>query len=182
TQPQSHPAVIDEIFAEPVEFVIVAFGVLGDAEQAWQDHAAAVRLAQTNYVGSVSVGVLVGQAMAAQGDGTIIAVSSVAGERVRRSNFVYGSSKAGMDGFFLQLGVALRPAGVRVLVVRPGAVRTRMTAGRTIALSTTPRVVAEATLRALARGRRFVRVPGIFNLLVPIFVHLPNRIVERLKY
>ncbi len=182
TDPQAHPALIDEVFSRPVDVVVVAFGVLGDPEHAWQDQQAAVRVAQTNYVGAVSVGVLVGQAMRRQGSGTIIAVSSVAGERVRRSNFVYGSSKAGMDGFYLQLGVALREAGVRVLVVRPGAVRTRMIEGRKIALSTTAQAVAAATLRALDRGRRRVRVPALFNLIVPVYQHLPAWVAERLKF
>ena len=67
--------------------------------------------------------------MRAQGHGWIVALSSVAGERVRRSNFVYGSTKAGLDGFYLGLGEALREHGVRVLVVRPGFVKSKMTDG-----------------------------------------------------
>ena len=103
---------------------IVAFGLLGDAEELWQNQRKAVQIAEINYTAAVSVGVLLGEKMRAQGFGQIIAMSSAAGERVRRSNFVYGSTKAGLDGFYLGLGEALREYGVRVLVIRPGQVRT----------------------------------------------------------
>ncbi|MEZ5092419.1 SDR family NAD(P)-dependent oxidoreductase [Nocardioides sp.] len=109
---------------------MVAFGVLTDEESVWQSHAAAMAEVRVNYLGAVSVGVCLADVMRGQGHGVIVALSSVAGERVRRSNFVYGSAKAGMDGFYLGLGEALRGSGASVLVVRPGFVRTRMTEGR----------------------------------------------------
>lgn len=125
---KSHPALIESAWAQgDVDVAIVAFGILGDAEELWQDQTKAVLSAQVNYTAAVSVGVLIGQKMKAQGFGQVIAMSSVAGERVRRSNFVYGSTKAGLDGFYLGLGEALREFGVRVLVVRPGQVRTTTT-------------------------------------------------------
>ena len=86
---------------------IVAFGLLGDAEELWQNQRKAVQIAEINYTAAVSVGVLLGEKMRAQGFGQIIAMSSAAGERVRRSNFVYGSTKAGLDGFYLGLGEAV---------------------------------------------------------------------------
>ena len=120
----THPAVIDQAFAGgDVDVAIVAFGLLGDAEELWQNQRKAVQIAEINYTAAVSVGVLLGEKMRAQGSGQIIAMSSAAGERVRRSNFVYGSTKAGLDGFYLGLGEALREFGVRVLVIRPGQVR-----------------------------------------------------------
>ena len=119
---------IDEAFAGgDVDVAIVAFGLLGDAEELWQNQRKAVQIAGINYTAAVSVGVLLGEKMRAQGSGRIIAMSSAAGERVRRSNFVYGSTKAGLDGFYLGLGEALREFGVRVLVIRPGQVRTTTT-------------------------------------------------------
>src|SRR5207249_561496 len=105
------------------------FGVLGDQEKAWTDVEAARELAEVNFVAPVTVGVALAEKLRRQGHGTVVALSSVAGERVRRSNFVYGSTKAGMDGFYTGLGEALRPSGVRVCVVRPGFVRGRMTEG-----------------------------------------------------
>ena len=123
-----------------LDVVLVAFGVLGDEEEAWQDHDAAVRLAEVNYVGPVSVGAALAQQVRRQGHGVIVFLSSVAGERVRRSNFAYGASKAGADGFYLGLGEALREHGGHVLVVRPGFVHTKMTEGREAApLSVGPR-------------------------------------------
>jgi decaprenylphospho-beta-D-erythro-pentofuranosid-2-ulose 2-reductase len=96
--------------------------------------------------------VLLGRKMQAQAHGWIVALSSVAGERVRRSNFVYGSTKAGLDGFCLGLGEALRDHGVRVLVVRPGLVKSKMTSGLDeIPLSVTPDDVADSiTMRSRA--------------------------------
>ena len=106
----SHPAVIEQAFGATadVDVAIVAFGLLGDAEELWQNQRKAVQIAEINYTAAVSVGVLLGEKMRAQGSGQIIAMSSAAGERVRRSNFVYGSTKAGLDGFYLGLGEALR--------------------------------------------------------------------------
>lgn len=179
-EPAGHPAVIDAAFEQPVDLAIVAFGLLDDPGT-WRNHAATVRLAQTNYVGALSVGALLAQQMSAQGHGQIIALSSVAGERTRRSNFVYGSSKAGMDGYFLQLGEALKPTGVKVLVVRPGAVNGRMTAGRKrVPMSVTPEQVAQATVKAVRRGKPMIRVPASFGPLMAVYRNLPARLAGRL--
>jgi NAD(P)-dependent dehydrogenase (short-subunit alcohol dehydrogenase family) len=105
-----------------IDVALVAFGLLGDNEKAWTDVATAVELAQVNYTAAVGVGVALGERMTAQGHGSIVAFSSVAGERARRSNFVYGSTKAGLDAFYSGLTEALRPVGVHVTVVRPGFV------------------------------------------------------------
>lgn len=178
--PAGHPETIRQ--AGEFTVAIVAFGLLGDADT-WRNQAEAVQLAGTNYTAAVSVGVLIGQALAGRGGGTIIAVSSMAGEKVRRSNFVYGSSKAGMDAFYRHLGEALAPDLVRVLVVRPGFVTSTMTAGRgRVPLSVTPERVAKDTVRALRRGARLVRVPAIFGPLTLIFKHLPSSLVRRLHF
>src|SRR6201998_2154641 len=129
TKTKCNPKVIDQAFANgDVDVAIVAFGLLGDAEELWQNQRKAVQIAEINYTAAVSVGVLLAEKMRAQGFGQITAMSTVAGERVRRSNFVYGSTKAGLDGFYLGLSEALREYGVRVLVIRPGQGRTRMSA------------------------------------------------------
>ncbi|TXH19082.1 MAG: decaprenylphospho-beta-D-erythro-pentofuranosid-2-ulose 2-reductase, partial [Mycobacterium sp.] len=125
----SHPAVIEEAFSGgDIDVAIVAFGMDADAEELWHNQAKAVQVAGINYTAAVSVGVLLANKMGAQGFGQIIAMSSVAGARVRRTNFVYGSTTAGLDGFYLGLGEALRDDAVRVLVIRPGEVRTRLSA------------------------------------------------------
>lgn len=182
TDTASHPGVIDACFAGgDVDVAIVAFGVLGDAERSWQDQAAAVHLAQVNYTGAVSVGVLLGQKMSAQGHGKIIAMSSVAGEKVRRSNFVYGSSKAGMDAFYRLLGQALEGSGVSVLVVRPGQVRTRMTEGMREAPLTVDRdVLAREVVAAADKGSTLIWIPAQFRLVMLVLKHIPAPIFRRL--
>jgi decaprenylphospho-beta-D-erythro-pentofuranosid-2-ulose 2-reductase len=178
----SHRGVVEQASAGgDIDVALVAFGVLGDEERAWQDHEAAVELAEVNYVGAVSVGVLLGERMRKQGHGVVVALSSVAGERVRRSNFVYGSTKAGMDGFYLGLGEALAAEGVHVLVVRPGFVRTRMTAGREAApLAATADQVAEAIVDAIAKRRELVWVPGSLRAVMSGLRHVPRPIFRRL--
>ncbi|MCA0251840.1 MAG: decaprenylphospho-beta-D-erythro-pentofuranosid-2-ulose 2-reductase [Actinobacteria bacterium] len=178
----SHPGVIDAAWAiADVDLAIVAFGLLGDAEQAWQDHAAAVALAQVNYTGGVSVGVLLGQRMKEQGYGQIIALSSVAGEIVRRSNFVYGSTKAGFDGFYRLLGEALEPFGPKVLVVRPGQVRTKMLDGvKEGPGAIAPEVLARTVVDAARDGRTLIWAPAFFRPMMWVLKHLPAPIFRRL--
>ena len=180
----SHPEVIREAFAAgDVDVAVVAFGTLGDQEQLWQDHAAAVESAQINYTAFVSVGVLLGQHFRAQGHGTIIALSSVAGQKVRRSNFVYGASKAGMDNFYLQLGEALRDYGVHVTVVRPGQVRTKMTAGlKEAPLTVDKQDVAEAAVDAALNKQRYVFVHKAFGPISFALQHIPAPIMRRLNF
>lgn len=182
TDLDSHPAVIDKAFADgDIDVTVVAFGVLGDAEQAWQDHRAAVQLATVNYTAAVSVGVPLADRLRKQGHGKVIALSSVAGERVRRSNFVYGSTKAGFDGFYLGLGEALRPHGVTVTVVRPGQVRTKMTEGMGKApLEQTAEQVADIAVKAARAGKELVWAPGAFRFVMSVLRHVPRPIFRKL--
>ena len=177
-----HPELIASLARErDIDVAVVAFGLLGDEEEAWQDHAAAVTLARVNYVGAVSVGVCLADVMRRQGHGMIVALSSVAGERVRRSNFVYGSTKAGMDGFYLGLGEAVRGSGAGVLVVRPGFVRTAMTEGRPPApLSVSAGQVAEAVVRGVARRDELVWVPSALRGVMSGLRHVPRPLFRRL--
>lgn len=178
----THPAVIDQAWAiADVDVAIVAFGVLGDAEQLWQDQAKAVLAANVNYTGAVSVGVLLGQKMKAQGYGQIIAMSSVAGEKVRRSNFVYGSTKAGLDGFYRLLGEALSPFGPKVLVVRPGQVRTRMSANvKEAPLTVDKEQLATQVVDAVRKGQKVIWVPAQFQLVMWVLKHIPDPIFRLL--
>ena len=179
---ESHKAVIDEAFSHgDIDLAIVAFGILGDQEELWQDQEEAVQTAEINYTGSVSVGVLLGQAMKKQGHGQIVAISSVAGEVVRRSNFVYGSTKAGFDGFYRQLGEALRDSGVRVLVVRPGQVRTQMTEGLDNApLTVNKEDVAAAVAKAVDDNKSVIWVHPLFRYVMMALAHTPAAILRKL--
>jgi decaprenylphospho-beta-D-erythro-pentofuranosid-2-ulose 2-reductase len=180
----SHPVVIDAAFAGgsgDIDVAIVAFGLLGDAEELWQDQRKAVQIAEINYTAAVSVGVLLGEKMRAQGFGQIIAMSSAAGERVRRSNFVYGSTKAGLDGFYLGLGEALREFGVRVLVIRPGQVRTRMSAHvKEAPLTVDKEYVANLAVTASAKGKELVWAPGAFRYVMMVLRHIPRPVFRKL--
>jgi decaprenylphospho-beta-D-erythro-pentofuranosid-2-ulose 2-reductase len=178
----SHPNVIEEAFAGgDIDVAIVAFGLLGDAEELWQNQRKAVQIAEINYTAAVSVGVLLGDKMRAQGFGQIIAMSSAAGERVRRSNFVYGSTKAGLDGFYLGLGEALREYGVHVLVIRPGQVRTRMSAHvKEAPLTVDKEYVANLAVTASAKGKDLVWAPGAFRYVMMVLRHIPRPIFRKL--
>src|SRR3954464_5078605 len=179
---ESHPKVIDEAFAgRDIDVAIVAFGLLGDAEELWQNQRKAVQIAEINYTAAISVGVLLGEKMRAQGSGRIIAMSSAAGERVRRSNFVYGSTKAGLDRFYLGLGEALREFGVRVLVIRPGQVRTRMSAHvKEAPMTVDKEYVAELAVTASAKGKELVWAPGAFRYVMMVLRHIPRSIFRKL--
>jgi decaprenylphospho-beta-D-erythro-pentofuranosid-2-ulose 2-reductase len=178
----SHPTVLDKAFSDgDIDVTVVAFGLLGDAEQAWQNHATAVELAQVNYTAAVSVGVGLAERLRRQGHGRVVALSSVAGERVRRSNFVYGSTKAGMDGFYLGLGEALRGDGITVTVVRPGFVHTKMTEGMKPApLSATADQVADVIVSAVAKRKELVWAPAPLRVLFSILRHVPRAIFRKL--
>jgi decaprenylphospho-beta-D-erythro-pentofuranosid-2-ulose 2-reductase len=179
----AHAGLVDGVFDRhgDVDLVLVAFGELGDQAAMENDPPAAARLARVNYVASVSIGLAVAARLRAQGHGNLVALSSVAAERPRRSNFVYGSSKAGMDSFFRGLGDALRGSGARVVVVRPGFVRTRMTAGMAPApFATTPDAVAAGVVRALETGAETVWVPAVLRWVMTVLRHLPAPLFRRL--
>ena len=178
----SHPKMIEQAVAGgDVDVAIIAFGLLGDPEQLWQNQRQAVQIAEVNYTAAVSVGVLLADRMRAQGYGQIIAMSSAAGERVRRSNFVYGSTKAGLDGFYLGLGEALREHGVRVLVIRPGQVRTRMSSHlKEAPLTVDKEDVAKLAVNAAAKGKDLVWAPGAFRYVMMVLRHIPRPIFRKL--
>ena len=176
----THESVIAQVTGD-IDVAVVAFGLLGDPEQAWTNVNAARELAAVNYLGSVTTGVALGVRIRSQGHGVIVALSSVAGERPRRSNFVYGSTKAGMDAFYTGLGEALREAGGRVLVVRPGFVHSKMTAGLDPApLATTPEAVADAVLDGVRDGKEQIWVPGTMRVVMSGLRHLPRSVFRRL--
>ncbi|ORW28262.1 oxidoreductase [Mycobacterium paraense] len=158
----SHGPLVASIVAEhgPIGTAVLAFGILGDQSRAETDAAHAVSIVRTDYVDQVSMLTHLAAAMRAAGRGSLVVFSSVAGVRVRRANYVYGSAKAGLDGFASGLADALHGTGVHLLIARPGFVVGRMTEGmRPAPLASTPEQVAAATARALNKGRRTVWIP-----------------------
>jgi decaprenylphospho-beta-D-erythro-pentofuranosid-2-ulose 2-reductase len=179
----SHPAFVEDVFARfgDVDLALVAFGVLGDQDEAAADSAAAVEVIETNFTGAASVMTPLARKMVDQGHGTIVVLSSVAGERARKSNYVYGASKAGVDAFAQGLGDSLAGTGVHVMVVRPGFVKTKMTEGLDPApLSTTPEAVADEIVKGLARGSHTVWAPGPLRAVMSALRHVPRPIFRKL--
>lgn len=179
----SHTAVLDEIETEhgPIGTAAVTFGILGDQNRAETDAEHAVAIVHTDYVAQVSLLTLLAHRMRTAGRGRIVVFSSVAGTRVRRANYVYGSAKAGLDGFANGLADALHGSGVQLLIVRPGFVIGRMTQGMDPApLSSTPAQVAEAAFRALEKGKRSVWVPGPLAALAFVMRLLPQSVWRRM--
>ncbi|MFZ0834276.1 MAG: SDR family NAD(P)-dependent oxidoreductase, partial [Mycobacterium sp.] len=127
----AHRPLVDSLIAEhgPITTAVLAFGILGDQSRAEVDAAHAVQILHTDYVAQVSLLTHLARSMRAVGSGRLVVFSSVAGVRVRRANYVYGSAKAGLDGFASGLADALHGSGVRLLIVRPGFVIGRMTEG-----------------------------------------------------
>jgi short-subunit dehydrogenase len=180
---ESHGPLVASIIAEhgPIDTAVLAFGILGDQVRAEVDAAHAVAVVHTDYVAQVSLLTHLAAAMRQANRGTLVVFSSIAGARVRRANYVYGSAKAGLDGFASGLADALHGTGVRLLIVRPGFVIGRMTEGMTPApLSSTPSQVAGATARALAKGRRTVWIPWALGPASAVMRLLPQFIWRRM--
>ena len=158
----SHQAFVDGLFAGGhLDLVVSAAGVLVPQADLERDVRRAAEMIETNFTGHVSTLLAVAARMRAQGRGTIVVLSSVAAVRPRKANPVYGSAKAGLDAFARGLADLLHGTGVRVLLVRPGFVTGRMTAGMPPApLATTPEAVGKATAAALRRGQATVWVPA----------------------
>ena len=181
--PEAHVELVDAAFDRhgDIDLVLVAAGVLGDQEHAARDPRVARALVETNFAGLVSALVPCAERMRAQGHGDLCVLSTVAGERPRRSNFVYGASKAGLDAFAQGLGDTLVGTGVHVVVVRPGFVHTRMTEGLEAApLATTPEKVADTIIEAIAKGRHTVWAPPPLRYVMSVLRHLPRPVFRRL--
>ena len=138
----------------PIGVAVLAFGILGDQQRAESDPGEVVRILHTDFVAQASLLTVLADRLRRRGAGTIVAFSSVAGVRVRRTNYVYGSAKAGLDGFASGLADALHGSGVHLIVARPGFVIGRMTAGMQPAVfASTPDEVAEAVVARIQQGR-----------------------------
>jgi len=178
----SHGQIIDSVFdVSDIDLVILAFGVLGDQLSAEADPAQAVEIATVNYTGAVSAGLHIARRLKNQGHGALVVLSSVAGDRARRSNFVYGSTKAGLDAFAQGLDASLAGSGAHVLIVRPGFVRTKMTNHLPEApMTTNPEDVAKIIVTSLKKGRSTVYAPGPLRIVMTGLKVLPKQIFRKL--
>ncbi len=179
----THAALIGEAFAAgPVDLVISAAGVLVSQDLLERDPLAAGRLVETNFTSHVTTVLAAAGRMRTQGHGTIVVLSSVAAVRPRKVNLVYGAAKAGLDAFARGLADSLHGTGVRVLLVRPGFVTGRMTAGMEAApLATTPAAVGAAVAAALAGGSATVWVPRSLAGLAVALRLVPRPLWRKLR-
>lgn len=176
-------AFLDDVVARHGELdtVVTAFGILGDQQRAERDADHALSIVHTDYVAHVYLLTLLANLLRDQGHGTLVVFSSVAGVRVRRANYVYGSAKAGLDGFASGLADALHGTGVRLLLVRPGFVIGRMTEGMSPApFASTAHQVADATVDALRKRRGEVWVPAVLRPVFFLMRLLPRPLWRRL--
>ncbi|MCB0976272.1 MAG: SDR family NAD(P)-dependent oxidoreductase [Acidimicrobiales bacterium] len=175
--PASHAEVIAKVWADhpDLDVVILAFGRLGDQEDLAHDPASAASLAVTNYAGAVSASLAAAEHLRRQAHGTLVIISSVAGERARADNYVYGSTKAGLDAFAQGLGDDLDGSGARVMVVRPGFVRTSMTEGMPDGpMATTADAVAADIVAGIRRGAHTVYSPAKLRPVFAVLKALPR--------
>lgn len=182
-QSSDHGVIFDRLAVLP-DTVVCAVGMLGDQLRAQTDPAHAVEIIRTNFEGPVMVLEAVADRMARRGSGVIVGVSSVAGDRGRAANYIYGASKAGLTAFLSGLRGRLAPQGVHVLTVKPGFVRTRMTEGMSLPglLTASPKEVGDAVYRASEVSRRdTIYVRPIWRLIMTIVVAIPERLFMRLK-
>ena len=184
TDISSHAALIDSAFAAgAVDVVISAAGVLIPQPTLDRDPLEAGRMVETNFTGHVTTLLAAAGHLRGQGHGTIVILSSAAAVRARKASFVYGAAKAGLDAFGQGLSDAMHGTGVRVLLVRPGFVKGRMTAGMpAVPLATTPAAVGAAVAAALARKEQTaVWVPGSLRVLAPALRLVPRPVWRRIR-
>ncbi|HWJ62252.1 MAG TPA: SDR family NAD(P)-dependent oxidoreductase [Acidimicrobiales bacterium] len=183
SQPDTHQAVIDQVWADhpDLDLVLLAFGVLGNQDAFDADPQAAAEAAIVNYAGAVSSGLAVAQHLREQGHGTLAVITSVAGERARADNFVYGSTKAGLDAFTQGLGDRLAGSGASVMAVRPGFVRTSMTEGMEDGpMATTADAVAKDIVTGLRHGAHTVWSPAKLRFVFAVLKVLPRPVWRKL--
>ena len=165
------------------DVVVCAVGLLGKQAEDEQDIAAAITVMRSNFEGPSSILGHLANAFAARRSGTIIGISSVAGDRGRATNYIYGSAKAGFTAFLSGLRNRMAGLGVHVITVSPGFIATRMTAGMDLPakLTATPEEVAEAIFAAQEKRRNIVYVRPIWWLVMLIIRNIPEPVFKRLK-
>jgi decaprenylphospho-beta-D-erythro-pentofuranosid-2-ulose 2-reductase len=182
TDPAAHEKLVAAAFEDgPVDVVISAAGVLIPQDRLDADPGQAGLLIETNFTSHVTALLAVAARMRQAGRGVIVILSSVAAIRPRRANFVYGAAKSGLDAFGRGLADSLHGSGVRVLLIRPGFVIGRMTAGMPRApLSSTPAQVGAAVAAAVDKPSGVVWVPSALRLFAAVLRLLPRPIWRRM--
>lgn len=165
------------------EITICVFGLLGDQAVSAKDWKACKAVIDSNYTGAVSILNIIANTYEQRNAGTIVGISSVAGERGRKSNYIYGSAKAGFTAYLSGLRNRLAAAGVHVVTVKPGFIFTRMTEHLTLPkpLTATPEQVAKAIAKAVNKKKNVIYVLPIWQLIMLIIRNIPEGIFKKLK-
>ena len=164
------------------DVAVCLIGLLGDQKECQRDGAAAERVMRTNYMGPALLMGALAERFERRGSGVLVGVSSVAGDRGRAANYVYGSAKAGFTALLSGLRSRLAGSGVHVVTVKPGFVRTRMTEGMALPsrLTAEPEEVAAAVIDAIRRRRDMVYVRPVWRLIMFAVRALPERLFKRM--
>jgi decaprenylphospho-beta-D-erythro-pentofuranosid-2-ulose 2-reductase len=180
--PGTHEAFFASLAPKP-DIAICIFGYLGDQQQAESDWTECERIIQVNYTGAVSILNIISNYYAAQQAGAIAGISSVAGERGRQSNYIYGSAKAGFTAYLSGLRNRLFHKKVHVVSVLPGFVYTRMTEGLTLPklLTATPEQVADTVFTAIGKKKNIVYVKWFWRWIMLIIKSIPEFMFKKLK-
>ena len=166
----------------PLDVVIVAHGIMPDQKAMEQDVDLALDMYKTNFLSVVSLLTPIANEFETRGRGTIAVISSVAGDRGRQSNYVYGASKAALTAFTSGLRNRLSKAGVNVITVKPGPVDTPMTAHmRKGLLMASPEKVGRDIYQAILKGKDVVYTPWFWRWIMCVIVHIPERIFKRMN-
>jgi len=181
-RPEEHAAFWQGV-EEETTALFCAIGLLGDQEQAQNDMGQAAAILRTNFTGLVPILSFAANSFERRGHGLIIAISSVAGDRGRASNYFYGSAKAGLTVFLAGLRHRLAKRGVTVITVKPGFVATAMTAGMGLPakLTATPGQVAADIVKAARKKRNVIYSLWFWRYIMIIICHIPEGIFKKLK-
>jgi decaprenylphospho-beta-D-erythro-pentofuranosid-2-ulose 2-reductase len=181
---ESHSAMLTEAISAlgGLDLALIAHGVLGDQAEAEREYAAAEAILVTNLLSTVSLVGWLANYFEAEHRGTIAVISSVAGDRGRKSNYVYGASKGGLNVYLEGVRNRVDRAGVNVLTIKPGFVATPMTAHLSPnALFAQPAQVAQAIARAIRKRKDVVYVPGFWRWIMLVVRLIPEPVFKRVN-
>ncbi len=178
----SHPDFYSGLDPKP-DGVVLAFGLLGDQQTSQKDFDQARAVMETNYTGAVCILELVAADFDRRGKGFIVGISSVAGDRGRADNYIYGSSKAGFTAYLSGLRQRLHASGIPVLTVKPGFVATKMTVGKPLPkrLTADPEMVARAIVKGIRKRKNVIYVKPLWRVIMGVITHIPEKVFKKLS-
>jgi short-subunit dehydrogenase len=176
-----HQALYDSLETKP-DAVIAVFGYMGDQIEARTDFAEVKRTIDINFTGMASILGIIANDFEQRGSGTIVAISSVAGDRGRQSNYIYGSAKAGLTAYLSGLRNRLAKSGVHVMTVKPGFCNTKMTENIDLpaALTAAPEQVADAVYKGVQKGSNTIYVLWMWRFIMLIIRHIPEFVFKKM--